>query len=89
MKCIKCLFVMQLPNSKWRPFLKIKIFLSGKTRKILEKSGNFVSGKSINSALSAAFVDFSLNDSCSLYATHGIGTWYGFASSLTLCEEVP
>ena len=43
---VTCLFVvMQLPNSKWRPFLKIKIFMSGKTRKILEKSGNFGSEK--------------------------------------------
>ena len=33
---------MKLPNSKSRPFLRIKIFIFGKTRKILEKSGNFV-----------------------------------------------
>ena len=45
-KYVKCLpVVMQLPNSKQRPFLKIKIFMSGKTRKILEKSGNFVHDK--------------------------------------------
>ena len=41
-KYVKCLLVaMQLPNSKWGPFLKIKIFMSAKKKKkkkkILEK----------------------------------------------------
>ena len=45
-KYVKCLLVvMQSPNNKWIPFLKIMIFMSGKARKILEKSGNFVSEK--------------------------------------------
>ena len=39
---------MQLLNSKWRPFLKIKIFMSGKIRKSLEKSWNFFHEKSTN-----------------------------------------
>ena len=38
---------MQLPNSRWRPFLKIKIFMSGKTRKIVKYSGNFVGEKKV------------------------------------------
>ena len=31
--------VMQLPNSKWRPFLKIKIFLSRKQEKCWKSQG--------------------------------------------------
>ena len=46
-KYVKCLLVvMKRPNSKWRSFLQINIFLSGKTGKGLEKSGNFVSERS-------------------------------------------
>ena len=32
---------MQSPNSKLKPFLKMNIFMSGKRRKIKEKSENF------------------------------------------------
>ena len=33
MKYVKCLLVViQVPHSKWRPFLKMKIFTSGKTQ---------------------------------------------------------
>ena len=47
-KSVKCLLiVMQLLNSKWRPFLKIEIFMSGKT-KIMDMSGNFVSEKNMS-----------------------------------------
>ena len=39
-KYVKCfLLVMQLPNSKWRPFLKIKRFISGKSKKNSGKVG--------------------------------------------------
>ena len=47
-------FIMQLPSSKWRPYLKKTTKMSvwkkqnksqGKMTEILEKSGNFVGGK--------------------------------------------
>ena len=55
-KYVTCLLdVIQLPNSTWRPFLKIKIFMSGKTRKILEKSGNLVCEKKNTNPFTISF----------------------------------
>ena len=62
-KYVKCLPVaMQLPFSKWRPFLKI--CMSGKTRKILEKLGNLVGEKSTKPVMPLVSYDTDTGISC-------------------------